>query len=43
MMRKINKDGLTIKSLLNQGLKHDQIDEMFGLPKHEMHYLMKLL
>ena len=41
-MKKINREWATIKSLLNQGLKHDQIAEILGLSKQKMHYLMKI-
>ena len=41
MMKKINRDAITIKSLLNQGFKQSQIVKMLKISKQKVHYRMK--
>ena len=42
MVKKINRDGITIKSLLNQGFKQGQIAKMLNISKQKVHYQMKV-
>ena len=42
MVKKINRDGITIKSLLNQGFKQGQIAKMLNISKQKVHYWMKV-
>lgn len=41
MGKKINRDGVTIKSLLNQRIKQAEIAEMLGVSKQKVHYWKK--
>ena len=41
MVKKINRDAITIKSLLNQGFKQSQIVKMLKISKQKVHYWMK--
>ena len=42
MVKKINRDGITIKSLLEQGFKQSQIAKMLSVSKQKVYYWMKV-